>query len=415
MTDALTRRHFLRNGLMVGCSAAAWPMLSHATFAAAPFDHRLVVVILRGAMDGLDVIRPTGEPGLAALRPDLVLGDGQALDNFWQLHPGLSGLMPLWQAGELGFVKAVSTPYRDRRSHFDGQDLLEAGTGMNAPPGFARDGWLNRLLQTMPGARADTAFAVGREALPVLSGIAPVQSWAPDTDLRIGTQARRLLERLYEDDPVFHAAASTALELTETLEEAADAADSNAMMMADPDALIMPAAPVMASPPKAAAEITAFARFAADRMREETRIVALSLGGWDTHAGQAQAIGRPLLRLEQLILSLRAELGPLWDKTAFLAMTEFGRTVRQNGTGGTDHGTGGTMITAGGAIRGGKVLGRWPGLKEGDLYAGRDLMPTGDVRAVAAWVIHALAGTEIGVLERSIFPGLDMGSNPGIV
>ncbi|WP_323040660.1 DUF1501 domain-containing protein [Gemmobacter sp.] len=411
MTRLLDRRGFLRGGMALGCSAAAFPLISHATFASAPFDHRLIVVILRGALDGLDLIRPIGDPVFRQLRPELSMGDGPALDNFWQLHPGLGGLMPLWKAGELGFVQAVSTPYRDQRSHFDGQDMLEAGTAPESPPEFRREGWLNRLLADIPGARAETAFAVGREALPILSGGAPMQSWAPDTELRVSPQARRLLEQLYESDPPFHVASTTALDLTEMLTDAdpPEPAEGDEAMMAPPRQMALPDAG------KADAQVAAFADFAAARLREDTRIVALSLAGWDTHAGQEQAIRRPLARLEQLILALKAGLGPDWNKTAFIAMTEFGRTVRQNGTKGTDHGTGGAMITAGGAIKGGKVLGRWPGLGDSDLYAGRDLMPTGDVRAVAAWVIHALMGTEKSALQTSVFPGLDMGANPGIV
>lgn len=412
MSRGLDRRHFLQGGLALGCSAAALPLVTHATFASAPFDHRLVVVILRGAMDGLDVVRPAGDASLRRLRPELAAGTGPALDDFWQLHPQLSGLMPLWKAGEMGFVHAVSTPYRDKRSHFDGQDLLEAGTAMDTPAGRYRDGWLNRLLQGVPGAKAETAFAVGREAMPVLLGAAPARSWAPDLDMRVSPQARRLLEQLYEADMPFHAAAETALELTESLED--DAGDPG-MQVAE-DGTLMPSPPKPpAGAPKPSAEVATFARFAAERLRGETRIVALSLGGWDTHAKQADTIRKPLVNLQQMILELKAGLGPVWDKTAFVAMTEFGRTVRQNGSQGTDHGTGGAMITAGGAIRGGKVLGRWPGLAEADLYAGRDLMPTADVRSVAAWVLHALMGVDKGRLAGTVFPGLDMGPNPGIV
>lgn len=409
MTGMIDRRGLLRGGLALGCSAAAWPLLSHATFASAPFDHRLVVVILRGAMDGLDVVRPAGDPLLRRYRPGLAATEGPALDGFWQLHPDLAGLMPLWQAGELGAVQAVSTPYRDKRSHFDGQDLLEAGTAMDTPAHLFRDGWLNRLLQGVPGARAETAFAIGREALPILHGPAPAQSWAPETDMRVSAQARRLLEQMYEGDAPFHFAAATALELTETLP------GDDAAMLPDPGTEGMAAPMMAAAPGRGLAEVTAFARFASERLREETRIVALSLPGWDTHAAQTGAIRRPLTQLQHLILELKAGLGPVWGKTAFIAMTEFGRTVRENGSAGTDHGTGGAMITAGGAIRGGKVMGRWPGLAESDLYAGRDLTPTGDVRAVAAWVIHGLMGLDKGRLQDSVFPGLDMGANPGLV
>lgn len=388
----LSRRSLIGGGLALGCSAAAFPLLSHATFAATPGDHRLIVVILRGAMDGLDLLRPAGDAHLTRHRPGLAAGEGLALDGYWQLHPHLTELLPLWQAGEIGFVQAVSTPYRDKRSHFDGQDLLEAGTGMDVPPHLRRDGWLNRLLGDLPGARADTAFAIGREMLPVLAGPNPVQRWSPETTLDLGPQARRLLEALYERDAPFHLAANTALDLTEESEGSMGLATG-----------------------KAGAEIPEFARFAAERMRGDTRIVAFSMPGWDTHAKQNATMLRPLGRLQQMILALRSELGPLWQKTALLAMTEFGRTVRENGSGGTDHGTGGLMITAGGAIRGGRVLGDWPGLADETLYAGRDLMPTGDVRAVAGWVMHGLMGLGRTEIETKIFPGLDLGRNPGIV
>ena len=158
MTKDLSRRAFLARSAVLGCSAAASPLWTRVSFAAAPWDTRLVVIILRGGMDGLDVVRPYGAPEYAALRGSLAAEGGADLDGFFGLHPALSPLMPLWARGELGFVHAVSTPYRDKRSHFDGQDLLEAGTGDLAG---ARDGWLNRMLQLVPGVEAQTAFALG--------------------------------------------------------------------------------------------------------------------------------------------------------------------------------------------------------------------------------------------------------------
>lgn len=122
-----------------------------------------------------------------------------------------------------------------------------------------------------------------------------------------------------------------------------------------------------------------------------------------------------LTQLSDTILTLRAGLGPVWDKTAVLCLTEFGRTERENGTKGTDHGTGGAMVFAGGALNGGRILGDWPGLSEADLYNRRDLMPTRDIRAYPAWVMHALMGIDRRTIEGSIFPGLDMGRDPGIV
>lgn len=157
------------------------------------------------------------------------------------------------------------------------------------------------------------------------------------------------------------------------------------------------------------------ARFTADRLNRETRIATFSISGWDTHAAQANTLKRALTQLSEAILTLRDELGRNWDTTTVMAMTEFGRTARENGSAGTDHGTGGAMLVAGGAVRGGRVLGEWPGLAEGDLYAGRDLMPVRDIRAYAAWAMHQKFGIAKSTLEGAIFPGLDMGGNPRLL
>ena len=305
--------------------------------------------------------------------------------------------MPLWQAGELAFAHAVSTPYRDKRSHFDGQDLLEAGTGMDVALGEARDGWLNRLLQTVPGLRAETAYAVGGEALPLLAGAAPMRSWTPDTALELSSQNRLLLEAIYHDDPLFRDASVEAMDLAAGMMDGAEIT------------------PAKGKDPSQLAEVDALVDFAASRLVEDTRIAAFSQNGWDTHRGQAAGIGRSLTRLERTILRLKEKLGPVWGTTTVLAMTEFGRTVRENGTRGTDHGTGGLMLMAGGAVRGGKVYGRWPGLADADLYDQRDLMPTGDVRAYAAWAMAAAYGLDRQILERTVFPGLDLGENPEFI
>lgn len=388
MTAHLNRRAFLARSALIGCSVAASPLLTPVSFAAAPWDTRLVVIILRGGMDGLAVVQPRGAPEYAGLRSGLLdrsAGEAQDLDGFFALHPALSPLSGLWRQGDLAFVHAVSTPYRDRRSHFDGQDLLEAGTGSLTG---VRDGWLNRMLGLMPGVEARTAFAIGRGEMKLLNGAVPVADWAPDADLAISPQAMRLAELVMQDDPAFHAALS------------------EAMMLSDDDA----AGRGRGKPHVKVAE------FAAEQLRGETRIASFSINGWDTHKGQAKALGVALGRLADTVLTLQSGLGPdIWGKTAIVAMTEFGRTVRENGTGGTDHGTGGAMLLAGGAIRGGRVLGAWPGLAEADLYDRRDLMPTGDVRAPAAWLMRGLTGLDQGALERVVFPGLDMGDDPGLL
>ncbi|WP_299840053.1 DUF1501 domain-containing protein [uncultured Paracoccus sp.] len=387
----LSRRLFLKSTALIGCSAAAHPLLSSMSFAAAPGENRLVVIILRGAMDGLDVLQPYGDPELARLRPTLAMGPAKGaldLDGFYALHPGLSALYPLWQAGELGFVPAVSTPYRDKRSHFDGQDLLEAGTGNDLPVRFRQGGWLNRLLQAMPGAISETAYSVGVEEMLILSGKAPARSWAPDAELELSPQAQLLLDHVYHEDALFRDAAAEANQI---------------------------AADTMQPERRSRADAAGLGRFAATRLNGETRIASFSVAGWDSHANQPAVIGKAMTRLSDAILALREGLGANWGRTTVLAMTEFGRTARQNGSNGTDHGTGGAMLMAGGAIRGGRVIGDWPGLGEGDLYAGRDLMPLRDVRAHAAWAMAGLYGIPRNQLETSIFPGLDMGDDPRIL
>lgn len=391
MTKVLSRRAFLARSAFVGCSLAASPLLTPISFAAAPWDNRLVVIILRGGMDGLDVVRPVGDPAFAALREKTLREPGLDLDGYFQLHPALADLMPLWRAGELGFVHAVSTPYRDKRSHFDGQDLLEAGT--DSLGGQVRDGWLNRMLQTMPGVTSDTAYAIGHGDMKLLSGAAPVANWAPDADLRLSPQAIRLAEMIMESDPQMHAALSAAMSLAEA---------GRALGTAEPG---------VRTPPH-----IQIARYAADRLNGAARIAAFSLNGWDTHRAQLQTLPQALRPLSETLTTLKAQTRPeVWQRTAVIAMTEFGRTARENGTGGTDHGTGGLMVLAGGAVRGGVVHGDWPGVASDALYDDRDLMPTRDVRAQAAWVMRGITGLDAGALERSVFPGLQLGTNPALL
>lgn len=383
----MDRRKFLTTAL--GCSLAASPLVTPVALAQAPWDARLVVIILRGGMDGLDAVRPVGDPEFAASRPRLGQEGGGALDldGYFAAHPALEPLAPLWSAGDLAFSHAVSTPYRDKRSHFDGQDILEAGT---AGTGQARGGWLNRMLQAVQGVRAETTFAVGQEQMLLTSGAAPVSRWSPGTDLRLSPQAQLLLEVVHRGDPLVQAASAEAIALAARIEEAER--DGNR--------------------PRPHVEI---ARFAADRLREESRIAAFSLNGWDTHARQDRSLPRALGRLSDVVLEMRDRLGPVWDRTALIAMTEFGRTVRENGTGGTDHGTAGAALLAGGAIRGGRVITDWPGLAEADLYDRRDLMPTRDIRAHVGWLMAGLMGLDRATIEGAIFPGVELGPDPGLL
>lgn len=384
------RRQVLRSGLALGCSLAATPLVTPVTFAATPGDARLVVIVLRGGMDGLDAIRPLSDPGLKTLRPDLAQ-EGLALDGMFALHPALAPLLPLWQSGEFAVAHAVSTPYRDRRSHFDGQDVLENGgndaEGQLTPAG---DGWLNRAVAQMQGARAETAFAVGYTTLMLLRGQQEISTWAPDAALDLTPQADLLLERIYAQDPLFAQAH----------------AEAEALAALEGDG------PISANKARRA---EALARFTAQRLQEETRIAAFSLGGWDTHARQDRTLPRALSELVTAITVLRDTLGPDWSRTVVMAVTEFGRTARLNGSGGTDHGTGGAALFAGGALAGGRVLSDWPGLRESALFQDRDLMPTRDLRAMAAWVLRDHMNLPRSALETLVFPGLDMGAAPRLI
>ncbi|HTO32465.1 MAG TPA: DUF1501 domain-containing protein [Pararhizobium sp.] len=375
----ISRRAFLTSA----CCAAAAPLMTSMTLAAAPGDKRLITIILRGAMDGLHLVQPYGDPLLRRYRPTLAMTPDTGLidlDGFYGLNPHAKDLLPLWKRGELSFVQSVSTPYRDARSHFDGQDVLENG-GISV--GDEKTGWLNRALSTIPSASSRKAIDVNSSAELLLSGVNDVEVWSPRTDLAMQTDERNFFERLYRNDPPFAKAMADA----GTTDFSADA------LYADV---------------KRGARAADVARLAAGMLMQDYRIASFSITGWDTHAGQKNAFRAPAAELTTAIQTIRQTLSPdVWRQTIVVAITEFGRTVHENGSGGTDHGTGGMAVIAGGGIDGGKVIGRWPGLDEASLLNGRDLMPTGDVRELAAAMLHRQFDISPGSLTGTIFPGLD--------
>ncbi len=411
MDKTLNRRAFLSRSAVLGCSLAASPLVTPVSFAAVPGDQRLVVIVLRGGMDGLSVVAPYGDPAFAALRgtPEIGGETGAAdLDGFFALHPGLHPLMPLWRAGQLSFVHAVSTPYRDKRSHFDGQDLLEAGIPENADLDAVRDGWLNRLVQQLPEATAETAYAIGNDPLAILGGPAPITRWSPEADLALSPQAIRLARLVMQDDPAMTAALNAAFALAEE--------DGDALMLDGGSEEMMSQMVADMQANRGQSVVQRMAEFAGKRLRKDASIASFSINGWDTHARQEASLRRALGAVSEAILTLQAELGARrWERTTVVAVTEFGRTARMNGTQGTDHGTGGAMILAGGALKGGRVIGDWPGLSEADLYDRRDLMPTRDLRAHLGWLIHGLFGLDRNVIEASLFPGLQMEGDPRLL
>jgi uncharacterized protein (DUF1501 family) len=382
-----------RRGLLLGgASFAAWAYLPKFARAADGRDPRLIVVILRGALDGLATVAPVGDPDYAGLHGSIALtpeGPHAAvmLDSFFALHPSMPEFARMYKDKQAAIVHAVSTPYRDR-SHFDGQDVLESGF---AGPGRVQSGWLNRALEALPkGDRVMSGLAVGPTTPLVLRGAAPTVGWAPvalpqaDDDT-----AMRLVELYSHRDPALGTALSQGLQL----EKAALGDD-------------MKPKPGAGGP---AAAMRQVARGAAKLMAADDgpRIAALAFDGWDTHANEGGPIGRLALLLSGLdgaLAEFQSGLGERWRDTAIVVATEFGRTARINGTEGTDHGTGTIALLAGGAIKGGRVISDWPTLKPASLYEGRDLAPTTDLRTVIKGVLADQLGINERALAQTVFP-----------
>jgi uncharacterized protein (DUF1501 family) len=378
----LSRRGFLAGA----CCAAAAPVMTPVTFAAAPGDNRFVTIVLRGAMDGLDLVQPYGDPAFAALRPKLGRTPDTGLldlDGFFGLHPAAAALMPLWTGRQLSFVHAVSTPYRNQRSHFDGQDILETGGADKSQ----KTGWLNRALAVIPRSDARRAIDISTSMELILTGPNRADSWSSQSNFTLAEDEIVFLDRLYAADPAF----------AKVFDEAKKTDMESDLLYGDE---------------KRGAGIADMAKLAGGMLREDYRVASFSINGWDTHVGQSQNFAKAAGDLATAIVALKDALGDdAWSKTVVLAMTEFGRTARENGTNGTDHGTGGLAVMAGGAVAGGKVMGEWPGLGEGRLLDERDLMPTGDVREIAAAMLYRQFDIRPSNLTGRIFPSLDFDEN----
>jgi uncharacterized protein (DUF1501 family) len=357
-------------------------------------ESRLVLVILRGGLDGLAAVPPYAEPAYAQLRGSLALpkpgtADGALdLDGTFGLHPALSNLHALFRAREALVLHAAATPYRER-SHFDAQNVLEAG---GTSPSAAGGGWLNRALAALDsGGDAPKAVALADSVPLVLRGELAVTSWAPSQLPETDEDTLARVRRLYEaTDPELAASLNGALRAREIAGDGADA-----RMGGRGGQAIAPLA-------------TAAARFLASA--DGPRVAVLEAGGWDTHANQGAAQGALALRLRGLdagLQMLKTELGAHWRETTVVVVTEFGRTVAVNGTRGTDHGTAGCAFVVGGAVAGGRVVADWPGLASRNLHERRDLRATTDLRALFKAVLHQRFGLPESGLARTVFPGSD--------
>jgi uncharacterized protein (DUF1501 family) len=381
MTD---RRTILQG--MLGASIAA--VMPQCAFASVDTDARLVLVILRGALDGLAAVPAYGDGNYASQRGELAVSAGETkLDGMFALHPSLQNLHARHRARELVVFHALATPYRER-SHFDGQDLLENGT---TRPGVAKDGWLNRLLPVLPTTAgretSQMALALAQNVPLVLRGSTQVNSWAPSRLPDADSDTLQRIADLYAPDPYFAGKLQAALASDAMAGEGTSGGGKRDPLNAL-GGVASAAGKFLAAP-------------------EGPRIAVLEAGGWDTHANQGAERGQLATRLRLLdgaIESLRTALGSAWQKTAVIVVTEFGRTVAVNGTRGTDHGTATCAFLVGGAVAGGCVVTDWPGLSTRSLYQARDLRPTTDARSVFKGVLAAHLGVSESKLEQDVFP-----------
>ena len=379
MTQFLTRRSAL-----LGLGAAFTLGRASLALAAAPTQGRLVVILMRGALDGMAAVAPYGDPALAGLRAELVPGavgtEGGMLDlgGFYGLHPAMSQAHALFQAGELLPVHAVAGHYRSR-SHFEAQDFMESGADHRMT-----SGWLNRAVLAMAKPSGpEAALAVGMTTPLLMRGPAEIGSWAPPSFSRPDPDLYARIAAMNQADLV------TGPAITEGMRDRGFSRTTLADVEKPKNAYAFPALAAMAGKLLAAPD--------------GPRVAALELGGWDTHAAQMQRLAGPLGQLDAGLAALKANLGDAWQQTAVLVMTEFGRTARMNGTKGTDHGTGTVAFVAGGRVTGGRVLANWPGLGPDQLLEQRDLQPTMDLRSLAKGLLLSHLGLSPAALG-SVFP-----------
>ena len=406
---SITRRVFLRNGALAVVGTTALPaFLKRAAYAAADSgitNKRLVVIFQRGAADGLNIVVPHGEPAYYAMRPSISIPRNAVLDldGFFGLHPSLASFQPLWNQKHLAIVHAAGSP-DPTRSHFDAQDFMESGTpGVKATD----DGWLNRTLHSLPRSSDDSAFravALGPSMPRILSGPEPAVAVNNINDFGVGGKnagaapIANTFEAMYAQsvDTVLHGTGQETFEAVKMLKSA------------DP-AKYVPAAG--ANYPKG--------RFS-DSLKQLAQLIKANLGvqvafadigGWDHHVNEGSTQGQIANVLHEFSDSLGAfwiDLGNLAEDTVVVTMSEFGRTARENGNRGTDHGHANVMFVMGGPVKGGKVYGRWPGLDQSQLYEGRDLALTTDFRQVLGEaVVRHLGNKNLA----QVFPGFD--NQPG--
>ena len=400
----ITRRVFVRNSTLAVVGTAAVPsFLTRAAFGALERtgQKRLVVIFQRGAADGLNIVVPHGEAQYYAMRPSINIPRKAVidLDGFFGLHPSLAAFQPLWQQRHLAIVHAAGSPDATR-SHFDAQDFMETGT-----PGVkvTEDGWLNRSLHNLPPAPQISPFraiALGPSLPRILSGSEPAVAMNNINDFSVGgknpkpSPAARAFEAMYDhsSDSVLHGTGAETFDAVKMLKAA------------DPGKYT----------PAPGAEYPK-GRFG-DSLRQLAQLIKANLGvqvafadiaGWDHHVNEGAVEGQlanVLTDFSQGLAAFWTDLGDLGEETVVVTMSEFGRTARENGNRGTDHGHANVIFVLGGPVKGGRVYGRWPGLDQSQLYEGRDLALTTDFRQVIG---EAVARHMENKNLVNVFPGYD--------
>ena len=376
-----------RRSALLGLSAVFTLGRGSLALAQAQTEKRLIVINLRGAMDGLATVIPYGDPGLVALRGAVSPAPGEPngpldLGGFYALNPAMTNLYTMYKAGEFLPIHAVAGPYRDR-SHFLAQDFLESGADHRLA-----SGWLNRTLVAIPTPAGlppeREGVAIGGQVPLLMRGAAPVSNWAPGGLPSPEAGLYATIAALNRPDPVIGPAVMIGLS-----SRGFSAGVLNGMEQ-----------------DRSQGQFATLATSAGQMLRTANgpRIASMELGGWATHIGQAVRLTNLLRQLDNGLSALKTTLGPIWRQTVVLVMTEFGRTAKMNGTGGTDHGTGTVSLVIGGAVAGGRVAGTWPGVGPGKLLDNRDLAPTTDLRAITKAILAQHLGLDRRALGQ-IFPG----------
>jgi uncharacterized protein (DUF1501 family) len=408
---SITRRVFLRNGALALVGTSALPaflrraVMASETTAGSFKNKRLVVIFQRGAADGLNIVVPHAESSYYAMRPSINIPRKAVLDldGFFGLHPSMDSLLPLWKEKHLAIVHAAGST-DTTRSHFDAQDYMESGTpGRKA----TEDGWLNRALVSLPQptdvAGIPTAFraiAMGPTLPRILSGSEPAVAVNHINDFGIGgrnpkaTPAANTFEAMYEHsvDTVLHGAGQETFDAVKMLKSA------------DPSKY-KPAPGANYPQGRFGESLQQLAQLIKSNLG--VQVAFADIGGWDHHVNEGSTQGQLANILREFSESLFAfwmDLGSLAEETVVVTMSEFGRTARENGNRGTDHGHANAMFVMGGPVRGGRVYGRWPGLDASQLYEGRDLAVTTDFRRVLSEAVSQHLGNH--KLE-TVFPGFE--------